>query len=145
MDIKDIKKEVENYFNIDLINKNRKLEYLFPRYVYFYLCYKYGDGYVVPQTIADSVNIKQHGTVLNGLEQLESILNTSKSYRIHFNNIELIVKDKSKVKTDFIVKIDSLDKLKKRVYISNLKYKYNNKILENKRLKEKLKLLLNEN
>lgn len=83
-----IKKFVEQYYNIGDIYNNYNQKYSKHRGYFFYLCYKYSTDIINTKELADFIGLKQHGTVINMLNKIEYGLMYDKRVKLELSAIE---------------------------------------------------------
>ena len=103
MTLKDIKKTVEHVTGLSLTKNTRKREYVYARFIYFYLARKYGkkefiiDGCVKYydcslDSIGKLIN-KDHATVIHGCKQMLIIPQQDEKVNIWLIACEKLVVD----------------------------------------------------
>ena len=90
--MKKVRAIIEKFYGIDLSKPSRKRTHVYPRYMYFYICYK--DLNMTYYQIAKSVQ-KNHATVLYGVRELPYICKYDKKYWIIFKKLRVKVFDYS--------------------------------------------------
>lgn len=127
MTIQQIKNKAEKEFNVNLNNKNRRIDFIKAKYLFIHCAMLYSSELVGAHKVASHVGNNQHGTIHNALYEFENIIKTDKTYRL--------ISDK------FIKEVcEDLDHFKLASEISNLKKV---RVLEAKMklIKEQLKIL----
>jgi len=85
--MKKVRAIIEKFYGIDLSKPSRKRTHVYPRYIYFYICYK--DLNMTYYQIANSVN-KNHATVLYGVRELPYIMKYDKKVSQDFQFIKIL-------------------------------------------------------
>ena len=118
--LNSIKYSVQQYYSLELEERNKKLPNVYARFIYFKLARELT---TLPlQTIGDSVK-RGHATVLHGVKEIENI----------FKYDPKIFDDYLYLKNRLALKIDRTDAHKKKDYIKLALY-YRNKLKEFKNL-----------
>jgi|TARA_R100000482_G_scaffold124922_1_gene79929 hypothetical protein len=125
MDIKNIKKIVEEETGYDLLNKSRKQELVYARAMYYKLCREYSLNSL--QTIARSVN-KNHATVLHGIKLFDNwICKHDKRYSKIYKNIDEKIEYKFKRESRYKNKEYYKDKYREKLLeLRKISNKYRN-------------------
>lgn len=118
----DIKEFIEFHFEVDNIFIKSQTYSIFRAYFY-YLCYKYVTQVINSIELARFAGIKQHGTILNGLNNVANGMLYDKRIKIELSCLESEFLKKFKVGED-ILQIQSYSELL-------LKRKLSNSIIEN--------------
>ena len=85
--MKKVRAIIEKFYGIDLSEPSRKRTHVYPRYMYFYICYK--DLNMTYYQIAKSVQ-KNHATVLYGVRELPYICKYDKKVSQDFEFIKIL-------------------------------------------------------
>jgi chromosomal replication initiation ATPase DnaA len=91
-----VKNLINEYYKTDICVKSRKREYSEPRQIYMYLC---NNLYVNKKkcydylTIAKSVNLKNHTSIIHSCRNVENWLLYDKRLQKDINYLENIIKD----------------------------------------------------
>lgn len=131
MNCKDFKKIIDDYSGIDISRKSRKRNYVFYRWVYFFLCKKY--IYTANDTeVAIEVN-QDRNTFRNGIDKLNNLLNWNKDIISiqKLSEIESIILEKYKKAENIKIEYQDFDKvdlmrdnLRLKNKVKNLQIKY---------------------
>jgi hypothetical protein len=91
MKTKEIKKLVENHFNINLSIKSRERTLVHSRFLYYHLAYNYSsDGYSLAK-IGKTLGGFDHATVLYGIKKYKDLYEFDKRFRQMVNPVIEIV------------------------------------------------------
>lgn len=98
MTLDKLKNEVEFYTGLDITKRTRQRDYIYARCIFYKLAkeltlHTFHD-------ISKIVNIRQHGTVMNGLRRFEEI----KMYEPNFYNVYCKIKNMNQRTCDIIIK-----------------------------------------
>jgi hypothetical protein len=110
--MKKVRAIIEKFYGIDLSLPSRKRTHVYPRYIYFYICYH--NLNMTYYKIAQSVN-KNHATVLYGVRELPYIMKYDKKVSQDFQFIKILCKQ---------------NHVKMSVDLSTLVKKYNDLLLK---------------
>lgn len=87
-----VRKIIEKFYGIDISDKSRKRHYVYARFIYYYICYKYlNETYY---SVAKSLD-KSHASVIWGVKELPYILKYDLKVSQDFKFINLLCKHKS--------------------------------------------------
>lgn len=142
MTIKQIKELVETETNVLIDQRDRHMDKVSVRFMFYYLCMKHAEGYVNESAIA-KYTIFDRTTILNGVNEFPNLLNYDSSLRQTFNKLEAIIaaKGKSFYKESPLVDIDKIKLIRtiqKKQIINNKLRDENSKLLHYKNKYEKL-------
>lgn len=148
MKLQEIKDEIDNYYDINISDKSRKLEYIEGRCIFYDLALHFNPVSFRYARVGKALN-KHHATVMHGLKTFESLYMCDSNFRKNYQ----ILKDKIKLKIDSIIEIEEeLEKENKMLVeneeVKNFKEKKLIKrisILEDRILKLRSKLISCEN
>ena len=85
-----IKQVVEEYFNLQLIRKTRRKDYVEARAFYYKFCQIFCKSSL--QTIGESMN-RTHATVINGLERLDGWLTYDKRLQTYYTELDKNIRE----------------------------------------------------
>jgi len=129
MDLNKLIKVVSKHFDIDILAKTRKREYVMARGAYFWLAREYGK-YTL-KSIGDSANL-DHASVLHALKNFDSWIRFDKQFEIKFKSLKFVVLTSFKNAQENNITYKNAEEFV---------YKINCLIIENDILKEKIKVL----
>lgn len=139
MNLNELKKEVDNYFGVDISERNRKNHYVFARFSFCHLAYKYCKGYHTYREVGEVID-RDHSSVIYSLREFYNVYDYDKNFQIKFNELEEEIKSKCKI----IDKIEKpLEKIDYRARVEYLQQKIRNKDKQIYRLKKKLQMIEN--
>ena len=117
---KDLKKDINKHFALDINDKNRGRHLVEARWIYYHICFKFFDMPVL--RIGKSLN-KNHATVLYGLNQFKIFYDIDPVFKQKFHKFltgkqyHFIEKDLSKEELEYQLNIalSQIVKLKKQI------------------------------
>ena len=109
------------YYEFDISGKKRDRKYTYARSYFYYLCYKYSNDCFSIREICKIAGIKQHGTVLNGLNSIDELKTYDKRRFFELNALESKFRSEFPIhEIDYTFNIDTVDVLKLKKRITNL-------------------------
>lgn len=137
MNIKSIKKIVDDYVGFDISIDKRTAECYEARYIFYYLALKYADGLNTYSSIGKMVN-RDHATVYNGIKEFYNLYKFTETFKYSSDRLEQEI---VKFIPDYSIKFDIFDLEKLQLINKNrgLKTRNNNLRSKNTRLTRKLK------
>jgi hypothetical protein len=89
--MKKVRAIIEKFYGIDISVKCRKRTYVYPRYIYYYICYN--DLKMTYYAIAKSLD-KNHASVLYGVKELPYIMKYDKKVSQDYQFIRILTQQK---------------------------------------------------
>lgn len=129
MTCKELKAFVDKQATYDISLSGRKLDQLYYRWIYYYLCYKYASNGYSFSRIAKEVN-KSHATVMHGIKEFHNVYKYDDAFKNLCNAIEDSLIDNNSF-PEHVHRVISMDNL--------------NLIKENKKLRLRIKELNSKN
>lgn len=128
----DIKEFVENHFSVhDISIKSQTLS--LHRAYFCYLCYKYSTDIINTVQLCRFLDIKQHGTIINGLTNIENGALHDKRIKIELSYLEIEFLKHFNV-DNIIIQVQSMDRITLNRKLINVTYK-------NKKLQQRINKL----
>ena len=107
MNILEIKKLITDISEIDLDKRSRKGLIPKVRFMYYYLAYKYADGYINENEIAKTVPFDR-GTVIYGIKEFPNMIRFDQRLNNLYLELDFILKNKTKKLREKTVNIESV-------------------------------------
>ena len=120
-----IKKRINEFLDIDIDNQTRKSEYVEARMIYYWLCFYFTNMNL--SNIAKTLK-KNHATVIHAIRNFPNFMETDKKFKEKFLAIYETIKE-------------DVQKNTKQMSLQELTFRYNQLLLENQKLKERIKNL----
>lgn len=95
---RDIKKIVDDYYQVDTLVKSMKRKYARPRQLVHYLCRKY--TFLTTQQIANLTNINCHTTILFSVRSINKLSYKYPEFADEIREVEGIIESKLKKDVD---------------------------------------------
>ena len=114
MTLKEIEKEIENYFEINLKSRGRKFDVIKVRFFYYYCCFMYSTEYLTYDKVGSSIGFN-HATVIYGLKEFKNIYNSDNNFKYHCSIVENIFIEKSKNNLNYDIDENKQDYIKQRI------------------------------
>lgn len=120
-----IKKRINEFLDIDIDNQTRKSEYVEARMIYYWLCFYFTNMNL--SNIAKTLK-KNHATVIHAIRNFPNFMETDKKFKEKFLAIYETIKE-------------DVQKNTKQMSLQELTFRYNQLLLENQKLKQRIKNL----
>jgi len=115
MTLEQLKQFTQDYFDVDITEKTRKVEIIKIRYLFYYYAYNYIPEYLTYQAIGNAVGFN-HATVIHGIKEFPNFMLLDTKFKNEVNHFEKVLfkfmdNKKDKVK----VNINKVDFIKRRI------------------------------